>query len=196
VSATNRGASRRKDDFYATPSWCVHRLIERLDLPGGQWLEPCAGNGAIVDAVHAKRDDVSFVTNDLRKRPYVEFNLDYLKHADKFRGFSVLMTNPPFSLAMEFIKAALANAPSESVVAMLLRLNFLASDGRRKFFADSGLMPDVYVLPNRPSFTEDGKTDAAEYAWFVWPEDRGHWRDEGRIAVLASTPAEERRSRK
>lgn len=198
MSATNRGAVRHKDDFYQTPSWCVHRLIERLDLPVGTWLEPCAGDGAIVRAVNEKIGGIEWVTNDLRKRKGIAHNLDYLAnaHGNTFRGFSVLITNPPFSLAMEFITAALANASSEATVAMLLRLNFLASETRRNFFAANGWMPDVYVLPNRPSFTDDGKTDATEYAWFVWPEDRGKWRDEGRIAVLESTPAEERLGRK
>lgn len=40
MSATNRGAVRNKDDFYATPAWCVRALLATVQLPGGNWLEP------------------------------------------------------------------------------------------------------------------------------------------------------------
>lgn len=30
--------------------------------------------------------------------------------------------------------------------------------------------PDIYVLPNRPSFSGKG-TDSIEYAWFVWRKE-------------------------
>jgi hypothetical protein len=91
------------------------------------------------------------------------------------RRFAVAITNPPFRLAQEFIDAALACADH---VVMLLRLNYLASKGRWPFM--SRHTPDVYVLPNRPSFT-GGKTDSIEYAWFVW---RPGPRSEGRLRVL------------
>jgi len=48
---------------------------------------------------------------------------------------------------------------------MLLRLNFLASERRQEWMKTD--TPDVYVLPNRPSFRGKG-SDATEYAWFVW----------------------------
>jgi hypothetical protein len=46
MSATNRGAVRRADDYYATPAWCVRALLASVQLPGGRWLEPAAGDGA------------------------------------------------------------------------------------------------------------------------------------------------------
>jgi hypothetical protein len=37
--------------------------------------------------------------------------------------------------------------------------------------------PDVFVLSDRPSFTENGKTDASEYGYWVWgPGTTGIWR--------------------
>lgn len=196
MSATGRSDVRRTDDFYATPAWCVHRLLEADVLPagGGKWFEPAVGDGAIVKAVHSFTG-IEYVSGerwdccDLRPNAFGD-ELDFLEVAPKLLKagdhWPVAITNPPYSLALEFARAML---PLANYVAILTRLNFLAGGARRKFFAND--MPDVYVLPNRPSFTEDGRTDATEYAWLVWTPERG--RTEGKIRILEETPVKERR---
>lgn len=57
MSSTNRGGKRSPADFYATPAWCVRRLLERVDLPPGRWLEPAAGDGAIMLAAEEMRGE-------------------------------------------------------------------------------------------------------------------------------------------
>ena len=48
---------------------------------------------------------------------------------------------------------------------MLLRLNFLGSQGRATWLrADQ---PSFWLTPRRPSFI-NGRTDSIEYAWFIW----------------------------
>ena len=101
--------------------------------------------------------------------------------------FAVSISNPPFSLAQEFIEHSLAFAPW---VIHLLRLNYLGSEKRNAFFREN--MPDVYVVPDRISFTGDGKSDSIEYAWFVWRPLLA--RSSGELRVLATTPLEERRT--
>ena len=100
----------------------------------------------------------------------------------------MIITNPPYWLAFDFVLASLSRA---RFVAMLLRLNFLSSESRSALMRVDA--PDVYVLPNRPSFVASGQTDSIEYAWFVWPEERG--RRSGRVQVLATTSAVERRTK-
>lgn len=47
--------------LYSTPRWPVWSLIEHgPNLPGGRWLEPCAGEGSICYAVNELRDDVKW----------------------------------------------------------------------------------------------------------------------------------------
>jgi hypothetical protein len=62
------------------------------------------------------------------------------------------------------------------------------------------LCPDVFVLPNRPSFRPSKRgiftTDSIEYAWFMWGEEPGRYRSEGRMSVLNTTPKEERRGKR
>jgi len=188
---------RHESEFYATPRWTVHRLLEALHLPGGNWLEPGAGEGDLIRAVAEKRDDVRWTALELR--PECKPHLDKLKPrpeiiiTDKFIGapepekplrghrFDVAFGNPPFSLAIEFIRECFEVADR---VVFLLRLNFLATSSRSTFMRT--YCPDIYILPQRPSFNGTG-TDAQEYAWFVWGPPVGRRRNTGIVRVLADT---------
>ena len=190
MSATNRGGTRRDADYYPTPAWCVDRLLEAVDLPRGEWLEPCAGDGAIMRAVDAQdwddHHDMVWTTVDIREESGADIIADYLWMGCPELGdkrFDVAITNPPFGHAEEFVHASLARA---DIVVMLLRLSWLASERRAPFMRQNP--PSVYVLPNRPSFTGDGSTDAADYGWFIWGLG-----GPPRLHVLRSTPPEERR---
>jgi hypothetical protein len=194
MSAAGRGKRKRvSKDFYGTPAWCVRRLLEatkdRMLLPAGDWLEPCIGDGAIVRAVNESRTDVTWSSCEIRDVPlYLKrqhhHHGDFLKWKPK-RTWDVVITNPPFSLALEFVRKSLELAP---VVAMLLRTGFLESETRNAWLREH--VPSIYVLPNRPSFRW-GKTDATTYAWMVWhpPE----WDDPSpSVHVLKTTPLAER----
>jgi hypothetical protein len=185
VSSTNRGAVRRASDYYPTPAWCVRSLLSEVALPGGSWLEPCAGDGAIIRAVREVRPDVRWTGWELREEaapslrrllPAPRLHIgDFLASPKPRRRYSVALTNPPFSRATPFVEACLERA---DLVVMLLRLSFLSTRDRADFMRSH--CPDVYVLAKRPSFT-GGPTDSADYAWFVWTTAR---RGTGRIRVL------------
>lgn len=182
MSATGRKkksgekTERPEHEFYPTPSWCVTRLLQHVELPGGIWLEPSAGDGAIIRAVDSVRADVAWCADEIRPealpilRPLVAHVRigDFLRMSESSRTapgrFRVALGNPPFSLAAPFVLRSLECA--EQVV-MLLRLNFLGSSNDRRHLFEQAGMPDVYVLPERPSFTGEG-TDACEYAWMRW----------------------------
>jgi hypothetical protein len=163
-------------------------LLEDVDLPGGNWLEPAAGEGAIIAATH--RSDVEWTAWELREStrsaleqllPASRLTIGDFVEASRSglvagHRYDVAITNPPFSLAQAFIEASLDVA--ERAV-MLLRLNYLASQKRSEFMRRHA--PDVYVLPKRPSFTGKG-TDSIEYAWFVFSNQP---RTEGRVRVLS-----------
>jgi hypothetical protein len=193
MSSTNRGGMRSDADVYPTPAWAVTRLLEAVELPTGAWLEPCAGDGAIMRAVHERLPSVAWTANEIRPdcedliRPVAEGRVqigDYL-NASFDRTFSVVLTNPPFRLAEEFITKSLAIADH---VVMLLRLNYLGSEKRSRFLREN--MPDVYVLPNRPSFMGTGQTDSIEYAWFHWKTATPKL--DGKIQILAPTSKSDR----
>lgn len=215
MSSTNRGGKRSPADFYPTPPYCVVRLLEALHqygppglnyiLPGGTWLEPCAGDGAIIRAVARMRDDVDFHAHELREEcepelvkidavSKVSFGDFLLRLPDNAKPmpYAVAITNPPFSIAMDVLTHCMLFSP---IVIMLLRLNYLESEDRCEFMRKH--CPDLYVLPNRPSFAGNGSTDSITYAWFVWRDSLSLERSMtprrvGAVQVLASTPKEHR----
>lgn len=219
MSATGRGAERRPNDWYGTPAWCVERLLEdanfRAQIPdpadptGGDpcWLEPCAGDGAIIracqKALAPTGDRVRWTAMELRPRDLAvqslgapstwraQWGVDFLTQPtlapeSGLDLYDLCITNPPYTLAQAFVTQALTVA--EHVV-MLLRLNFLESQKRVRWWTEVGL-PDVYVLPNRPSFTGHG-TDACAYGWFHWSTDWSKKRL-GHLSILRSTPEADR----
>ena len=189
MSSTNRKVRRAIADDYPTPDWCVRQLIREVPLPGGHWLEPTAGTGNIIRAVNNTRQDITWDAVELRpecKDALEEIPVIHSTYIGDFMNiqpeeygnpFSVIITNPPYSYAMPIIEYAL-KFDTEFVV-MLLRLNFIATSTRAEFMRTN--TPDIYVLPNRPSFSGHG-TDSIEYAWFVW--NKNNKRNHGRIQVL------------
>ena len=96
----------------------------------------------------------------------------------------------------------------EAQVAIILQsLNWLGSAERAEWLRD--LQPNVYVLPNRPSFVDKvlrdeatgeekvrkNTTDALVYGWYVFDPDGIVTDERGQIRMLDVTPAEERRRR-
>lgn len=224
MSSTNRGALRRSDDAYETPAWCVHRLLDSgalTDWLKGRgtpevWLEPACGSGAIIRAVDSWVESrrmratsegwgaPSWYAQDIRPEAIEALGDlvssagtahlgDFLKPGPSLWGEvppDVVITNPPFSLAEQFVRRALASTRGQ--VAMLLRLGWLSSAKRAPLLHE--MPPDVYVLPDRPSFTGDGATDSADYCWCVWGPADERERRCGGFRVLATTPGEERRA--
>jgi len=195
MSATGRSDVRDSADYYATPAFCVRRLLERVQLPGGPWLEPCAGEGAVIKAVNELRSDVDWTAVEYRPeclKPLHALNLNSVQ-IDSFTTlsmplrrahFAVCLSNPPYRSALPFVQRACELA---DIVVFLLRLNWLAGRERHAWLMKH--VPNVYVLPDRPSFV-DGGTDATDYAWMLWHREENV---AGVIEVLATTPAEERR---
>lgn len=192
---------RLGDNLYETPEWVTWALIDENVLPFGTWMEPCAGRGAIMRAVGnwngrsarlftppakwyavEKRIDCEDALREETPHVYIA---DFLEERDGHRDnlekleVDVVFTNPPFSLAMEFIQTSMRRWP-EAALAFLSRVNFLGSQKRAPWLREH--TPDVYVLPKRPSFAHGG-TDATEYAWLVWPSG-AEVRREGKIKIL------------
>lgn len=163
MSAMNRGAKRSRYDSYQTPWYVVEAIMSEFQWDRiSTFLEPCKGEGRILTSV----------PKGVRRHwAELQEGRDYLTYKPKVQEFDLIVTNPPFSLALEFLMKSLSEAKT---VAYLLRNNWLGSVERAEFFQNNN--PDyLWTIGKRPSFTmdDDGKwkTDACEYSWMIW--DRG-----------------------
>lgn len=171
-------------DVYETPYSMTQALLSRERFPGVV-LEPAAGPGAIVRVLQANYYDVHSY----------DIETDFLTED---RRFPSIITNPPYSLADEFVAKAQELRPRK--FAMLLRTNWLSGQARLRAGLFQGLA-QVYIFSRMPdlraSIREDGKypTAGIVYAWLVWIPGRKRppvvrWIDNGEF-VLKSTDKKE-----
>ena len=176
-----RPDGRHPDDFYATPRWAVVAILEALCLPEScMVLEPSCGDGAVLDVFAEVRPDIEAWGMELsvsrsgeaRRRGHTVVTGDFIDDVwmepGQWAPISSVFGNPPYSLAQEFVEHALGVVVDGTDVTFLLRLGFLASKRRAHLYAPGSGFRRLDVLPRRPSFTPDGKTDSSDYAWFTW----------------------------
>lgn len=179
TGAVFRRQSKDPLEFYETPPSAVHTI--RPHLPRfSSVLDPCCGKGSLLRATGlppAMCFGIEINKNhheaNARGRIYFRDALDSVSWPDA----DAILVNPPYSHAATFVQRALYEARSGVTVAFLLRLAFLESFTRFQLHAKHP--SDVFVFSERPSFSGNGKTDSAAYAWFVWGPGRG-----GRWQVL------------
>ncbi len=163
-SGNNVSGKRKKSDFYETPYGLTRLFLSREVFPESV-LEPACGDGAIVKVL--KEFDYNVTAFDLE--------VDFLKF-DK--PVSCIITNPPFSLALEFIKHA--KQLTTEKFAFLLPLSYL--HGKQRYdevYTDTEFpLSKVYVFTRYPmlgdELRDDGKhrTGMMVYAWYLW--DKNH----------------------
>lgn len=174
---------RHEADFYPTDLGTVGRILDRYRLLPSRnrhyqyprrILDPGAGTG---NWGRVARDyfPISHITGaelrDTWKPPdYNEWVLgDFPKcYAGLFPSYDLVMGNPPFKVAEEFVRVGLPLLHEEGHLIFLLRLAFLEGQGRRDGLFTEFPPKAVWVCSKRPSFQEDGKTNATAFAAFVW----------------------------
>lgn len=158
-------------DFYETPAWATDAILRRLNLVALDVLDPCAGRGAILYRAGAVTPHVrGFELDEGRWQTSVANGLT-VEHRDALSEEpwgdpEVVLMNPPFALAEEFVRRAIDEVSmGGGHVIALLRLAFLEGLSRSALHRDHP--SDVYILPRRPAFIL-GCTDSCAYAWFHW----------------------------
>ncbi|SHO54371.1 DNA methyltransferase [Vibrio quintilis] len=153
---------RIERDFYPTPVWCVKALLQQIEFrPNDVISEPCRGDGRILNELRESHKT---------KWAEISEDIDYLKPNQNMAA-DVIITNPPFSLALEFISTALTRDLSyDGTMCFLLRLSMLGSKSRADFWRKFP-WTNLLILTPRPSFVH-GSSDNSEYAWICW--DRGN----------------------
>lgn len=164
-SKVNKG-QRKESDFYQTPYSMTWQLIERekfCDDLDDVILEPACGQGAIVKVLKDGNYDHIY-QGDIRT------GYNFLNENNKYKH---IITNPPFSLANEFIEKCYEACTNK--FALLMPLVYLHGQKRYEQNLFRGLTK-VYVFTRMPMLTseirDDGKynTGMQVYAWFIFDQ--------------------------
>jgi hypothetical protein len=160
--------SRAGPDFYPTPPWATHALIDNEAFAGEIWECAC-GDGRMAEVLALTGNPV--YGSDLNDYGYGEAGIDFLLST---RRAANIVTNPPFKLVEEFVLQALRLA--ERKVAMLVRLAFLESAKRFDTIFQHTPPSRTWVYSERITFYPGGIQTAGSgpgaHAWVVW--DKGH----------------------
>lgn len=166
LGASNHSKEERQsEDYYATEPKAVQVLLAEYKF-APKILECCCGEGHI--------------SKELEKANYIVDSIDlYDRGYGTVKDFFTvkewggdIVSNPPYKLALPFVKHALEIIPEGNTVAFLLRLQFLEGKERGEFFKENP-PKYVYVARGRLSCAKNGDfekypSNAIAYAWFIW----------------------------
>ena len=163
-SANNATGKRKKSDFYETPYTLTRKFLDvEYFNKNSTVCEPACGGGAISKVLNEYWEDDKITAYDKETNFLWDFD-----------EYNYIITNPPFSLAFEFIQKAKQLAKSK--FALLLPLSYL--HGKKRYdeiYSDRSYgLEKVYVFTRYPmlgeALREDGKynTGMMVYAWYVW----------------------------
>ena len=168
IGASNHVKEERQtEDYYATNPKAAEILLQEETFNKDIW-ECCCGEGHLSKVFEINGYNVK--SSDLINRGYGDV-FDFLSTENKVWEGDII-TNPPYSLAKDFIEKALQIIPQGNKVAMFLKLTFLESQSRKKMFTD--IPPKtLYVSTSRIQCAKNGDfnlypSSAIAYGWYVW----------------------------
>lgn len=179
LAGGNPTNKRVENDFYATNPKALEMLFEREEFIG-DFLEPCVGQGHLANAIKNKYPNSHVYGCDLVDRGYKNTLVcDFIEHDFQGQKFDNIITNPPYSLAKEFLEKSMELVNKNGKVAMFLKIQFLEGVKRVEMFKK---YPPKYIyvftkrmatFNNGNEKDENGKPWATTmcHAWFVWEKD-------------------------
>lgn len=162
-----RSADLSGPDFFPTPRWATHALIDNERFTGDIWESAC-GDGSMSRVLEETGCHVR--STDLYERGYGDAGHDFLQATKRVGN---IVTNPPYNCAEGFVARGAALADRK--FALLLRLAFLEGANRANTIFSRVPPARVWVFSERITFYMKGAQKAGSgttaYAWFVWDKD-------------------------
>jgi hypothetical protein len=176
LAGSSSTRERVNNDYYATPPESTKALLAEVDFTGEVFMEPCVGAGHIADVIKEYYVNAKVIGCDIVDRGYPNTNvLDFLKTKFNFKIDNII-TNPPYSLAQEFLEKSIEITKEGGKIAMFLKIQFLEGQKRKDMFKRYP-PKHVYVFTKRQNpwrngspVDENGKPWSSTmcFAWFVW----------------------------
>ncbi len=157
---------RNKYDYFSTPSYVVRALLETIKFEG-RILDPCCGKGEISKLL--KREGYKVKEIDIEAHKFgVGKKQDFLSY---YRKVSNIVANPPFNIALEFIKHALDLAYKK--VCIVTRLAFLETNLRHRELFMLYPPTSIMLFSRRIDFRPNGNLFGGGLAsiWIIWDKE-------------------------
>lgn len=170
--------ARKPSDFYPTPAPGTQAMIDALNLPAGCLIaDPGCGEGDMARVIYANGFEV--ISSDINDTGYGEGGYDYIGENleantgslgwfAEYRLLDAIVMNPPFSLADQFIRKAVKQAP---VVGVLVKADYFNSGRGARLWADhppTEIHPFSWRLPFLKE--ERGDNPIMNCTMYVWRE--------------------------
>jgi len=198
---SRRDENKSSSDLYITPKEALDAIWKEIEsditVPFSKILEPCTGLGDIAKYVNDNTDNFTQITtNELypcedesKLLVNINYSYDFLDDntelAEGKGGFDMIIDNPPYNKATEFVLKGFEYAPIQW---HFLRLNFLEGQKRYEQLLSLGKLTDVYIFTYRVScdkgYDREETANSVCYAWFRFDNNysgspRLHWLTKG-----------------
>lgn len=174
-NARSSGYDRAANDWYIEPKLATERLLDAELFTGPVWDPACGGGN--IPAVCRSRG-LKALASDLVDRGAPECWFGDFLTVDVLRvTANEIITNPPFSLAEQFVHRAISLVQGK--VAILARTAFLEGQGRLERLFKPTPPARIWQFASRISMPPGGsqveaKNGSTAFCWIVWdPEYRG-----------------------
>lgn len=181
--------ARREKDQYFTPPWIIHQALTLIHGIPERVLDPGCGPGAWGEITNETWPFAEIwgieIDETIPRNPSYDGWLcaDFLQWQPNSTActFDLVIGNPPYALAGEFVEKGLSHLHFGGHLIYLLTLSFLASRERTLgIFAKTP--PYEVVVTQRPSFENCGTSQPRDFALFHWVQG---WQGETRVRWLA-----------
>jgi hypothetical protein len=162
----NNVGQRKAGDFYQTPPSMTRQFLDAIPVGEFPVLEPARGMGAIEHVLRVEYPGEQIEAYDIAD------GVDFLAEA---RRFPEIITNPPFSLSLEFILKCKEVATSR--FSLLMPIDYLHGIERyRRVFSvrDGWRLAWIHVYTRRAMMSERVESDEQydtgmiTWAWYTW----------------------------
>ena len=130
----NPANGRTELDYYATNPEAVRMLLSSHKFSLQDVLEPCVGAGHIAKTIKEASPYAQVTAVDIADRGWPNTIVTDFLSWNTNKRYDTIITNPPYSLASEFIYKCLDLLKPDGQLAMFLKIQFLEGMKRKELF--------------------------------------------------------------
>ena len=181
-----RKKSNSERQLFRTPDYATTPLLNYLpELTDGRAvIDPSAGDGRMIRQIVQRNSIAAHCLCDIEQSEAVlwstDSSLSWLQHHigsylefQPGREFGAMLTNPPFTLAQEFVEHAKTHTVGP--ICILQSVAWIGTQKRSRWLSERSGLKMMLNLARRPRWEfDDGKPGASniwDFAWYIFERD-------------------------